>query len=75
MDEAGAGLFVEPQNAVELAEKIIELSTHPALCELLGRNGGAHIVRHFSRQQTAAHYVDVLENLLKQEHITAAVAA
>jgi len=75
MDEAGAGLFVEPQNAVELAEKIIELSTHPALCELLGRNGRAHIVRHFSRQQTAAHYVDVLENLLKQEHITAAVAA
>ncbi len=75
MDDAGAGLFVEPQNAEDLAEKIIQLAANPGLCEVLARNGRAYIVREFSRQQTASRYIAVLENLLKRDEARAAVAA
>jgi glycosyltransferase involved in cell wall biosynthesis len=75
MDEAGAGLFVEPENADDLAEEIIQASTNPGLCEVLARNGRAYIVRRFSRQQTALRYIAVLENLLRRNEAHAAVAA
>jgi colanic acid biosynthesis glycosyl transferase WcaI len=75
MEEAGGGLFVEPQNASQLAEKISELSVNPGLCELLGRNGRVHMVRWFSRQQTASCYIDVLEDLLERGRVDAVLAA
>jgi glycosyltransferase involved in cell wall biosynthesis len=75
MDDAGSGLFVEPENAKDLAEKIIQLSANPGLREVLGRNGRAYIVRKFSRQQTASRYIAVLENLLRRNEAHAAAAA
>ena len=74
MDDAGAGLFVGPQNAPDLAEKIVQLANNPGLCEVMARNGRSYIVRQFSRQQTASRYIAVLENLLSRHHVHAAVA-
>ena len=66
LDAAHAGVFVEPENAQELVEVIQRLAANPALCETLGANGRAYILRHFSRKQTALDYLAIL-NTLQQE--------
>ncbi len=75
MDDAGAGIFVEPENAEDLADKIVQLAANPGLREVLARNGRAYVVRQFSRQQTASRYITVLQNLLRRDETHAAVAA
>ena len=63
LDEAQAGIFVEPENAKVLANTVRTLAASPELCNLLGRNGRRYIVEHFSRQRTAKTYISLLENL------------
>ena len=67
IDQAGAGVYVEPENAAALAQVITRLAANPILRETLGRNGRRHIVEHFSRQQTAKAYIAVLEGILDRE--------
>jgi glycosyltransferase involved in cell wall biosynthesis len=66
LDQARAGISVEPQNANELSTAIITLAANPQMCERFGQNGRNYIVQHFSREQTAFRYLGVLENLLKE---------
>ena len=73
MDQAGAGVYVEPENTAALVEVIIRLAANPVLRESLGRNGRRHIVEHFSRRQTAKAYIAVLEGIVEGEG--AAIAA
>jgi glycosyltransferase involved in cell wall biosynthesis len=67
IDQAGAGVYVEPENAAALVKVITRLAANPILRETLGRNGRRHIVEHFSRQQTAKAYIAVLEGILDRE--------
>jgi colanic acid biosynthesis glycosyl transferase WcaI len=66
MDAAQAGIFVEPEDVRGLVETIQRLAADPTLCEKLGTNGRAHILRYFSRKRTAIDYLEVLNNLLRQ---------
>jgi len=75
MDEAGAGIFVEPQNASDLAAAIVQLAGDPQLCCVLGSNGRRYVARHFARQQTAARYIDVLENVRRPKPVEGVAAA
>src|ERR1700685_150617 len=75
MEQANAGIFIPPEDSLALAEAIIRLAADPALRESLGRNGRQHVLQHFSRQQTAGIYLDVLQDLLERgQHSVAAVA-
>jgi glycosyltransferase involved in cell wall biosynthesis len=67
MEQAQAGIFVEPENVGALIDAIVHLAADPNLRELLGRNGRRHILEHFSRRQTARTYIDVLESLLNRD--------
>jgi glycosyltransferase involved in cell wall biosynthesis len=67
LDEAQAGIFVEPENAVVLGNSVRTLAANPELCDLLGRNGRKYIVERFSRQQTAKAYISLLENLQRKQ--------
>jgi len=67
MDQAGAGVYVEPENVAALVQVIARLAANPALRETLGRNGRRHIIEHFSRQQTAKAYIAVLEGIVDRE--------
>lgn len=64
MEAGGAGIFVEPESAQQLVEAVQRLSSDPELCESLGRSGREHIVKHFSRQQTARDYLEILDEVL-----------
>jgi colanic acid biosynthesis glycosyl transferase WcaI len=67
MDQAGAGIYVEPENLAALVQVITQLAANPLLRETLGRNGRRHIIEHFSRQQTAKDYIAVLEGIVDGE--------
>ena len=60
MEAGKAGVFVEPESVQELVEAVQRLASDAGLCESLGRNGRVHIVQHFSRQQTARDYLEIL---------------
>jgi len=64
LEEANAGIFIAPEDPVALADAVIRLAINPSLREALGRNGRQHILHHFSRQDTAKLYLDVLQDLL-----------
>jgi colanic acid biosynthesis glycosyl transferase WcaI len=74
MERANAGIFVPPEDSAELADTILRLAADPALRESLGRNGRQYVLQHFSRQQTAEVYLDVLQDLLARDQHSIAAA-
>ena len=65
MERANAGIFITPEDPAALAEAVMRLAADPLLRESLGRNGRQHILRYFSRQDTAKLYLEVLQDLLE----------
>jgi colanic acid biosynthesis glycosyl transferase WcaI len=64
VEEAEAGIAVEPGNATALVQAICRLKASPELCKEFGQKGREHILRHFSRQETAGTYLSVLRRSL-----------
>ena len=64
VEEAGAGLAIEPENAGSLAQAIMQLSSNPELRKTLGQKGRVYIVEKFSRSSTAERYIEVLSALI-----------
>lgn len=60
VEEASAGVFVEPENSRALADAVLSLASRSDLREQMGRNGRQYIVENLSRQKTAEEYVKVL---------------
>jgi colanic acid biosynthesis glycosyl transferase WcaI len=75
IEEAHAGIFIQPENVSDLTDAVVRLASDPELRNSLGRCGRQHILQHFSRAQTARTYIQVLETLLKKENIPASIAA
>ena len=61
--EARAGLILPQQDPTALAAAIARLMADPSLRRSLGASGRAHILRHFSRAQTARAYLAALHQL------------
>src|SRR5207253_10890482 len=57
VEEAQAGIFIEPGNAADLARAVITLLSNSRLREFFGRNGRRYVVQNYSRQQTARAYI------------------
>jgi glycosyltransferase involved in cell wall biosynthesis len=74
VEEATAGIFVEPENPEDLANATKRLAGDPALCEMLGRNGRRYILQNFTRRHTAEVYMRLLTNLVEREQSYAAAA-
>ena len=63
VEEASAGVFVEPENSRALVKAIIELAEDPERRRRMGASGRQYIVNKFSREKTARDYIVVLEAL------------
>jgi len=63
IDDAQAGIAIEPENAAALVAAIHQLAANRELATALGRKGREHILRHFSRGRTAQKYVEVLQKV------------
>lgn len=64
LEEAAAGIAVEPENSIALSDAILHLAANPKIARSLGQNGREFIVRKFSREQSARKYIDLLSELL-----------
>ncbi len=60
MEEAGAGVYVEPDNPAALRDRIIELRDHPQSLAGMGQRGREYVLKHYLRDTQA----DVLEGIL-----------
>jgi glycosyltransferase involved in cell wall biosynthesis len=67
LEEAQAGICIEPESPSELAQVVVRLAEDEQLRETLGRNGRRYILQHFSRRQTAKAYIDLLNALMGEE--------
>ena len=63
IEEAGAGVFVEPENSQDMVKAILDLAEDPEHRRLMGTSGRQYIVNKFSREKTARDYITVLEGL------------
>jgi glycosyltransferase involved in cell wall biosynthesis len=61
-----AGVFVEPDNAVDFADKAEHLADHPELREVYGRNARALAEREFSRDLLAEKLEAVLQSAVRR---------
>ena len=57
VEEAGAGVFVEPENSGALVQAIHDLAEDPARRRQMGTSGRQYIVNRFSREKTARDYI------------------
>jgi glycosyltransferase involved in cell wall biosynthesis len=64
VEEARAGVIIEPENSAALANATCDLAANRERARILGQNGREYIVRRFSRRQTAENYIAVLARLL-----------
>jgi len=60
VNEAQAGLAIEPENAASLAAAARRLAEDPALTRQLGDNGRRHVTAHFDRRLLARRFESVL---------------
>jgi colanic acid biosynthesis glycosyl transferase WcaI len=63
LEDAGAGLVIEPENSRALVQSVKQLMADLDLGIALGRKGREYIQKNFSRAHTAAKYIDVLQAL------------
>jgi glycosyltransferase involved in cell wall biosynthesis len=62
-EEAGGGVFVEPENSKALVKAILDLALAPERRRQMGASGRQYIVNQFSRERTARDYIAVLQSL------------
>jgi colanic acid biosynthesis glycosyl transferase WcaI len=76
IERSRAGICIEPENADQLCDAILQLRKQDWLRESLGRNGREYIIRNLSRERTADQYLQVLNEVIPGERGSeAAVAA
>ena len=63
VEEAGAGVFVQPENSQDLVRAILNLAKDPEHRRKMGSNGRQYIVNKLSREKTAWDYIAVLQAL------------
>ena len=67
MERAGAGVFVEPGDALALAAAVERLSSDAAGRARMGAAGRAFVEREFSRTAWAGRYLEILQTLARSE--------
>jgi colanic acid biosynthesis glycosyl transferase WcaI len=66
VEEAQAGVFVEPEDVESLVETIVSLANDPERRRKMGVSGRNYILSNFSRETTAQRYLSVLQEVVSQ---------
>jgi glycosyltransferase involved in cell wall biosynthesis len=63
VEAAGAGIFVQPGNAQEMAQAILSMSLEPQKAHQMGLAGRSFVEKHFSRAESAEKLALLIEKL------------
>jgi glycosyltransferase involved in cell wall biosynthesis len=66
IEEAGAGIGIEPEDAVALAVAVQTLESDRALYQRMAERGPAYVREHFDRRKLALRYLALLETLRRR---------
>lgn len=66
VEDSGSGVFIEPESAEQLEDVVLKMSRDTAWAEGIGRTGGEFLRKHYSRDQLATKYLDVLKNVREE---------
>lgn len=64
VENANAGIFVEPENPEDFAKKILLYINNPKLAKEQGENGYIFAKEHFDREKLAKNYIEFIKNVL-----------
>ena len=64
LDNARAGIAIEPENAEELATAVHKLVNDRDTADRLGAQGLEHVTAHFDRRVLAKRYLDLFEDII-----------
>lgn len=63
VEQAGAGVYVEPENSPALADAILKLANDPIRRAELGASGRRFVAAHYDKTKLAGAYLDLLQSL------------
>ena len=63
IEKADAGLFIEPENREDFADKIRFYLNNPDIAKRQGENGYLHVKNHFDRKVLAKAYLDYIRGI------------
>lgn len=65
IEDSGSGVFVPPGDETALADAILKLAENRSAAREMGSRGREYVVRHFNRNEQAAEFVTLCENLVR----------
>jgi glycosyltransferase involved in cell wall biosynthesis len=66
VEDAGAGLYAEPENPEAFVDALLKLKNDPTLAEKMGESGYIYAAQHYSREGMARKYLALLEALVRE---------
>ncbi len=63
IEESGGGVFVEPENAEQLAQVVLKMSRNGVWAEQMGKSGAGFVKKHYSRDRLAMDYLNLLRKV------------
>jgi len=63
IEQAHAGIYVEPENPEALVQAVLRMKDDPAALEQMGESGYRYVRAHFSRQHLAEQYLALLDSV------------
>ncbi len=64
VEDAKSGIYVEPENADDIVEKMRYYKEHPGIAKQHGQNGYKFVCDNFDRHKLAERYAELLKTLL-----------
>jgi len=64
VEQAGAGLFVPPEDVGGLVEAVRRLASRPHELTEMGRAGRRHVLKYYQRSELASRYAELLRSLV-----------
>ena len=65
IEDARAGVYVEPENIEEFKKTVLKLYNNPNLCAEYGQNGYEYVKKHFARESLADQYEAILRGIVE----------
>jgi len=65
INDAKAGIFVEPKNQNNFKKTILTLEKNPQKCKNLGQNGYKFVIKNFDRKILAKKYLKIISEITK----------
>lgn len=71
IDEAHAGVNIEPENPAQLLETVLLLKNTPEMREEYGASGMNYVLSHYDRSELAAAYLEIIQDIASGSKETA----